>query len=114
MTEGTAKDSAIIHAPATRVYGIIADYRVHHPRIVPPEYFRKVEVEAGCVGAGTRIHVETRVLGKTQQFTHTRGTREPRRVLDEVNSEGFTLTRVTVEPAKQDSSRVTIQTTFRA
>lgn len=114
MTEGTAKDSAIIHAPATRVYGIIADYRVHHPRIVPPEYFRKVEVEAGGVGAGTRIHVETRVLGKTQQFTHTIREPEPGRVLEEVDSEGFSVTRFTVEPAEQDSSRVTIQTTFRA
>jgi hypothetical protein len=49
MTDGTARGSAIIHAPAARVYGIIADYRVHHPRIVPPEYFRTVEVEAGGV-----------------------------------------------------------------
>ena len=30
----------MIHAPAARVYDIIADYRVHHPRIVPPEYLR--------------------------------------------------------------------------
>lgn len=114
MTEGSARDSAIIHAPAARVYGIIADYRVHHPHIVPPEYFRKVEVEAGGVGAGTRIRVETRVLGKTQQFTHTIREPEPGRVLEEVDSEGFSVTRFTVEPAEQNSSRVTIQTTFRA
>ena len=44
--EASASGSAMIHAPAARVYGISADYRVHHPRIVPPEYFRQVEVEA--------------------------------------------------------------------
>jgi Polyketide cyclase / dehydrase and lipid transport len=114
MTEGTANGSAIIHAPAAHVYGIIADYRVHHPRIVPPEYFRKVEVEAGGVGAGTRIRVETRVLGRTQQFVHDIREPEPGRVLEEVDASGFSVTRFTVEPAEQgSSSRVTIATTFR-
>lgn len=114
MGEGTANGSAIIHAPAARVYGIIADYRVHHPRIVPPEYFRKVEVEAGGVGAGTRIRVETRVLGRTQQFVHDIREPEPGRVLEEVDASGFSVTRFTVEPAEQgSSSRVTIATTFR-
>jgi hypothetical protein len=114
MTEGTANGSAIIHAPAARVYGIIADYRMHHPRIVPPEYFRKVEVEAGGVGAGTRIRVETRVLGRTQQFVHDIREPEPGRILEEVDASGFSVTRFTVEPAEQgSSSRVTIATTFR-
>lgn len=114
MTEGTANGSAIIHAPAARVYGIIADYRVHHPRIVPPEYFRKLEVEAGGVGAGTRIRVETRVLGRTQQFVHDIREPEPGRILEEVDASGFSVTRFTVEPVEQgSSSRVTIATTFR-
>jgi hypothetical protein len=112
--EGTANGSAIIHAPPPHVYGIIADYRVHHTRIVPPEYFRKVEVEAGGVGAGTRIRVETRVLGRTQQFVHDIREPEPGRILEEVDASGFSVTRFTVEPAEQgSSSRVTIATTFR-
>lgn len=112
--EASARRSAMIHATAARVYGIIADYCVHHPRIVPPEYFRKVEVEAGGVGAGTRIRVETRVLGRTQQFVHHIREPEPGRVLEEVDASGFSTTRFTVEPAEQGaSSSVTIETTFR-
>lgn len=42
MTDGVASGSGVVHAPPTRVYGIIADYRLHHPHIVPPEYFRRV------------------------------------------------------------------------
>jgi polyketide cyclase/dehydrase/lipid transport protein len=114
MTDATASGSAIIHAPAARVYGIIADYREHHPHIVPPEYFRTVEVEAGGVGAGTRIRVETRVLGRTQRFVHHIREPEPGRVLEEVDASGFSVTRFTVEPAEQGASAsVTIATTFR-
>jgi hypothetical protein len=49
-TQASVSVSAIIHAPAARVYDILADYRQHHPRIVPPEYFRKIEVVEGGVG----------------------------------------------------------------
>ena len=34
MPDATVSATRIIHAPAARVYSIIADYRVHHPRIV--------------------------------------------------------------------------------
>lgn len=114
MTDGVASGSGVIHAPPARVYGILADYRVHHPRIVPPEYFRTVAVEAGGVGAGTRIRVETRVLGRTQQFVHDIREPEPGRVLEEVDASGFSVTRFTVEPAEQGrAATVTIETTFR-
>ena len=114
MTDGGASGSAIIHAPAARVYAILADYRVHHPRIVPPEYFRSVEVETGGVGAGTRIRVETRVLGRTQQFVHDITEPEPGRILEEVDASGFSVTRFTVDPAEQGAfAQVTIETRFR-
>jgi hypothetical protein len=114
MTGGTASGSAIILAPPARVYGIIADYRVHHPRIVPPEYFRAVAVEAGGVGAGTRVRVETRVLGRTQHFVHHIREPEPGHILEEVDAGGFSVTRFTVEPVEQGtSSDVTVETTFR-
>jgi len=114
MPDASASDSRVIHAPPALVYGIIADYRVHHLRIVPPEYFRTVEVEAGGVGAGTRIRVETRVLGRTQQFVHHIREPEPGRILEEVDASGFSVTRFTVEPAEQGASAsVTITTAFR-
>ena len=114
MPDASASDSRVIHAPPALVYGIIADYRVHHLRIVPPEHFRTVEVEAGGVGAGTRIRVETRVLGRAQQFVHHIREPEPGRILEEVDASGFSVTRFTVEPAEQGASAsVTITTTFR-
>lgn len=114
MTEATVRATTTIHAPAAHVYGIIADYQVHHPRIVPPEYFRKIEVEEGGVGAGTRIRVETRVLGNTKQFVHVIREPEPGRVLEEVDASGFSTTTFTVEPTEQGkAASVTIQTRFR-
>lgn len=106
--------TALIHAPPARVYGIIADYRVHHPRIVPPEYFRKIDVEAGGVGAGTRIRVAMRVLGTSKQLVHEIREPEPGRVLEEVDTSGFSTTTFTVEPDEAgNAARVTIATTFR-
>ena len=103
----------MIHAPAARVYGILADYRLHHPRIVPPEYFRKLEVVAGGVGAGTRTRIEMRVLGITKHATHIIREPEPGRVLEEVDADGFSITTFVVDPADNGASaNVSIRTTF--
>jgi hypothetical protein len=113
MTQGSVAASAIIRAPAPRVYGILADYRQHHPRIVPPEYFRKIEVEEGGVGAGTRTQIETRVLGITKRATHIIREPEPGRVLEEVDVDGFSTTTFVVDPADNGASaNVSIRTTF--
>jgi hypothetical protein len=105
--------SAIIRAPAARVYDILADYREHHPRIVPPEYFRKVEVLEGGFGAGTRTRIEMRVLGITKHATHIIREPEPGRVLEEVDADGFSVTTFVVDPADDGASAsVSIRTTF--
>ena len=41
-----------IDAPARLVYDVIADFREHHPRFLPPS-FTDFDVEQGGVGAGT-------------------------------------------------------------
>jgi polyketide cyclase/dehydrase/lipid transport protein len=117
MTERTTQASvsaaAIVRAPAARVYAILADYRQHHPRIVPPEYFRKVEVVEGGVGAGTRTRIEMRVLGMTKRATHIIREPEPGRVLEEVDADGFSVTTFVVDPADNGASAsVSIRTTF--
>jgi hypothetical protein len=38
-----------IDAPPSRVYSIVADYHQHHPRILPPEYFKGIRVEEGGI-----------------------------------------------------------------
>lgn len=95
------------------MYRIIADYREHHPRIVPPKYFRSIQVQEGGVGAGTRTTVTMKVLGATQVLTHVIREPEPGRVLEEVDATGFSTTRFTVDPENGGrEARVTIETTF--
>ena len=76
--------SAEIGAPADRLYGIIADYRNGHPRILPPA-FTELTVEAGGVGAGTRIRVGMRMLGRVMTFPAEVSEPDPGRVLVERN-----------------------------
>ena len=72
----------VIHAPAERVYRIIADYRQHHPNILPPA-FSDLRVEEGGVGEGTVISFKMTAGGRTRQ-TRARVTEpEPGRVLVE-------------------------------
>jgi uncharacterized protein YndB with AHSA1/START domain len=113
MAQATVAASATIHAPASRVYEIIADYRQHHPRIVPPEYFRRIDVEEGGVGAGTRTRIEMRVLGTTKELVHVIREPEPGRVLEELDEKGLSATTFTVDPEDHGASaRVLIETRF--
>ena len=114
MTEASVAASAVIQAPAPRVYAVIADYRQHHPRIVPPQYFRRIEVEEGGVGAGTRTRIEMRVLGRTKHATHIIREPVPGRVLEEVDAGGLLTTTFVVDPwGDGTSAKVSIQTTFK-
>jgi hypothetical protein len=99
-----------VRAAPARVYAVIADYREHHPRIIPPEYFRKLEVVEGGVGAGTRTRVEMRVLGTTRTFEQLVMEPEPGRVLVESNSNGLGVTTFTVDDGGGGETQVTITT----
>jgi uncharacterized protein YndB with AHSA1/START domain len=111
MSRFTVCESGTIDAPPERVYAVLADYRQHHPRIVPPEYFQSVEVLEGGVGAGTRTRVTMKVLGTTRTFEHVISEPEPGRVLREANEDGTDATTFTVTPgATSDSTHLTIAT----
>ncbi len=112
MPHDTISASAVIDAPAGRLYGILADYRVHHPRIVPSKYFRRIDVEAGGVGAGTRTRVEMRVMGTTRRFVHVISEPDPGHILVEADPDGSSRTTFTVDPLTEASARVTISTEF--
>ena len=93
------------------VYSVISDYRRHHPQIIPPEYFRRLEVLEGGVGAGTRTRVEMRVLGVTRVFEQVITEPAPGRVLVESNEDGSAVTTFTVDTAGGgESAQVTIAT----
>jgi hypothetical protein len=62
-----ATGTARIDAPATAVYGIIADYHVGHPSILPGA-FQNLVVEEGGVGAGTRIRFEVKIGGQLRKL----------------------------------------------
>ena len=59
MSTYLARESAVIEAPAERLYGIIADYHEGHPAILPARYFSDLTVVEGGLGLGTVIPVAT-------------------------------------------------------
>jgi hypothetical protein len=103
--------SAPISAPAYLLYGIIADYRAGHPRILPPQYFGRLDVLAGGRGAGTRIRFEMKAFGRTTIGMAEVSEPVPGRELRETLSDGI-VTTFLVEPVGLDDSRVTISTTY--
>jgi sugar/nucleoside kinase (ribokinase family) len=110
MPSDEVRASATILAPPERVYGIIADYRDGHPRIVPPKYFRWMRVESGGIGEGTTIAFGMRVLGVTRTLRAIVSEPEPGRLLVETYpKEGF-ATSFIVDPEGAAASRVTIVT----
>jgi polyketide cyclase/dehydrase/lipid transport protein len=103
--------AGVIPARPEKVYKILADYRVHHPHIVPREYFRRLEVEEGGVGAGTRTLLEMRVLGATRVVRHVISEPQPGRVLVEADPHGSSRTSFTVDPVPAgEATRLTIAT----
>lgn len=104
--------SGRVDVPPAEVYAIIADYRLQHPHIVPPEYFTRLDVLEGGVGAGTRTRVEMQVLGKRRVFEQVVTEPEPGRVLMETNADGSAVTTFTVDASGEGSSHVTIATAF--
>jgi hypothetical protein len=111
MSSYRVSTSGKVSAQASRVYAAIADYRDQHPHIVPPKYFRRLEVLEGGVGAGTRTRVEMCVLGKSRVFEQIVTEPEPGRVLRETNADGSAVTTFTVDQSDGgESSLVTIST----
>src|SRR5437762_870146 len=102
--------SADVGAPAPDVYRMIADYRAGHPRIIPPRYFRNLEVEQGGYGAGTLIRYDLLAFGTTYHARARVTEPEPGRVLVETDLEKGAVTRFVVDPLGATRSRVTIAT----
>ena len=102
--------SQLIHAPAQRLYSIIADYHQGHPQILPRPPFVSLDVEQGGIGAGTLIRVQMRVMGQLSTFRSAITEPEPGRVLVETNDNGY-VTTFTVDPrADGQAAHVTIAT----
>jgi hypothetical protein len=106
----TVEARAKVRAPADRVYGLIADYRLGHPRIVPPKYFQNIVVEHGGTGAGTVISFEMKMLGRVRKSRARITEPEPGRVLVEKVDDQAIVTTYRVEPLGAFRTEVTIST----
>ena len=103
---------APIAAPAERVYRILADYRTHHPQILPPQISNLV-VDEGGVGAGTLFRFQTTIGGRTQRFRQRVDEPQPGVILQEVDLERDYVTTFTVTP-DGTGCRVRIDSTWRS
>lgn len=100
-----------IDAPAATAYGIIADYHVGHPSILPPT-FRNLVVESGGVGAGTRIRFEMTMAWKTRTLRAVITEPDPGRVLVETDLDSGAVTTFTVTPIDGSACQVDINTVW--
>lgn len=110
MTKIMAMAEEAIGAPSKSVYRSLADYRQHHPRILPPA-FSDFVVEEGGVGAGTIIRFKVRLGGRTRTSRQRVEEPQPGRILRERDVDGTTVTTFTVTPDGKNS-RVKIETTY--
>lgn len=106
-----AEKSAVIDAPPKVVYDLLADYHDGHPRILPPKYFRGLDVEQGGVGAGTIFLVHSSVMGRAQTLRMVVSEPEPGRVLMETDVDSGIVSTFTCDPvAEGRQTRLTIAT----
>ena len=114
MSQVNIAVSATINAPATQVYPVLADYRNHHPHILPKAYFTGLEVEEGGLGEGTIFKSGMKVMGKEQSFRMRVTEPEPGRVMAETDLDNGLVTKFIVEPRNNGQADVTFDTTFQA
>ena len=100
-----------IGAPAELVYRLLADYREHHHRFLPPA-FSGLQVEQGGVGAGTIIRFVLKAGGRSRQGRMRVAEPEPGRVLTESDLNSSLVTTFTVTPVGE-RSRVRIDTAWQ-
>lgn len=105
-------ESARIDAPAAACYGVIADYHVGHPAIVPPRAFGPLIVEEGGTGAGTKIRFTMKALGQERTVRGVVTEPEPDRLLVETYPESGVVTSFRVEPRGDAACEVTISSTL--
>jgi hypothetical protein len=104
-----AADSTV-DAPAERVYGILANYEQHHPKILPPA-FTEFHVEEGGVGEGTIIRFKVKTGGRTRAARQRVTEPLPGRILQEADIDDSGVTVFTVTP-DGERSHVHIETTY--
>ena len=107
--------SAIVPAPPSDVYSLIADYRNGHARMLPRKFFPRLEVERGGSGGGTIIEFEVRLFGRTRRVRAEISEPKPGQELVETDlATGARTTFLVVSRAGGRESEVTIGTEWEA
>lgn len=111
MAKVNASAAREIDAPATEVYGILADAN-QRQQFLPPE-FSDFTVEQGGTGAGTitRFKLATRP-GKFRECTMEVSEPDPGKTLVETDRTSSLVTTFTVTPEGDSRSRVSIGTSW--
>lgn len=113
MATASVQASKQINQPASKIYGAIADYQKHHPNFLPRNYFKKLEIESGGVGAGTIFKADMDVYGNKSTLRMKVTEPQPGRVIQETDLASGLFTTFTVEPLGAAQSKVTITTQWQ-
>lgn len=104
-------ENAIIEAAPSKVYGIMRDYQVGHPAILPKSFFKRLILHEGGTGAGTVFTVEAEVFGQKSSLTMHVDEPQPGVVLREQSPKGDLVTTFTFEPVDNGTrTRLTLYT----
>lgn len=108
-----AAERTIAAGPAT-IYGILRDYRNHHPKILPPA-FQEFQVESGGMGAGTIFTMTMKAGGRTRKYRMQVHEPQAGHRLEERDLASSLVTTFYVQPApKAGETIVRIETTWDA
>ena len=113
MATASVQASKQINQPASKIYGAIADYQKYHPNFLPRNYFKKLEIESGGVGAGTIFKADMDVYGNKSTLRMKVTEPQPGRVIQETELASGLFTTFTVEPLGTAQSKVTITTQWQ-
>lgn len=103
-----------IEALPSTIYGILRDYRNHHPKILPPA-FQEFEVESGGMGAGTIFTTQLKTGGRTRQFRMQVHEPQQGHRLEERDLASSLVTTFFVQPAPSAGATIVrIETTWEA
>jgi hypothetical protein len=83
MTTLVASAERAIPLPAETLFDYVADFREHHPKILPPA-FADFTVESGGIGVGTVTTSRFTMGGRTRPLRTAVSRVEPGRLIEEV------------------------------
>ena len=111
MAKIEVKERGAINAVPEKVYSVIADYRKHHPHIIPPPYFTSLEVESGGVGEGTIFRTSLEVMGRKFDYRMRVSEHKDKGIIMESDLNSDLVTSFTIQPSPT-GSEVTIASSW--